>query len=357
MPRNSAGVYSLPNGYLAQAGTTIQPNQHNTPLEDIEDALTESLPVNGSRAMTGDLTLLRDATSALHAVPLQQVQALIETTSEDADYTPAAPFTTTTIKAFLDAVQSYLFKPGFLATTAGVLPTGWLECDGSAVSRTTYADLFKALVTDYGFASVTFSVTIASPAVVTAASHGFLGGERLRLSTTGALPTGLATGTDYFVERIDANTFYLLSAARGGSRINTSGSQSGTQTYLRSIWGLGNGTTTFNVPNLTGSNDFLRAASAAALPIGTQQASQNLAHDHTFTGTPVPDHTHMFSANQTSRENGGLDALSSLRDGTSGNDDRTTTAAGGHTPAGTISSSGGTEARPVATAVRFIIKT
>lgn len=29
-------------------------------------------------------------------------------------------------------------------------PTGWLECDGAAVSRTTYADLFTAIGTTYG---------------------------------------------------------------------------------------------------------------------------------------------------------------------------------------------------------------
>ena len=30
------------------------------------------------------------------------------------------------------------------------VPTGWLMCDGSAVSRTTYADLFSAISTVYG---------------------------------------------------------------------------------------------------------------------------------------------------------------------------------------------------------------
>jgi microcystin-dependent protein len=30
------------------------------------------------------------------------------------------------------------------------IPTGWLECDGSAVSRTTYVDLFGAIGTTYG---------------------------------------------------------------------------------------------------------------------------------------------------------------------------------------------------------------
>jgi len=31
-----------------------------------------------------------------------------------------------------------------------IMPTGWLECDGSAISRTTYADLFAVIGTTYG---------------------------------------------------------------------------------------------------------------------------------------------------------------------------------------------------------------
>lgn len=39
-------------------------------------------------------------------------------------------------------------------------PTGWLMCDGAAVSRTTYADLFAALSTSYGVGdgSTTFNL-------------------------------------------------------------------------------------------------------------------------------------------------------------------------------------------------------
>jgi microcystin-dependent protein len=36
------------------------------------------------------------------------------------------------------------------AYAGSTVPTGWLDCDGAAVSRTTYADLFAAIGTDYG---------------------------------------------------------------------------------------------------------------------------------------------------------------------------------------------------------------
>ena len=50
---------------------------------------------------------------------------------------------------------------GFISMYAGsTAPTGWLMCDGSAVSRTTYADLYAVIGTTYGAGngSTTFNV-------------------------------------------------------------------------------------------------------------------------------------------------------------------------------------------------------
>lgn len=47
----------MPPGYFAVTGTIIQPSQHNSPLEDIAQALTDSLPRDGSAGMTGDLPM------------------------------------------------------------------------------------------------------------------------------------------------------------------------------------------------------------------------------------------------------------------------------------------------------------
>ena len=52
---SSNGVYTLPSGYLAVTGATIQASQHNPPLEDIAAALTGRLSRDGTAAMTGPL--------------------------------------------------------------------------------------------------------------------------------------------------------------------------------------------------------------------------------------------------------------------------------------------------------------
>jgi hypothetical protein len=80
-------------------------------------------------------------------------------------------------------------------------------------------------------ATATFTVTIASPAVFTITGHGYVPGQVLQFTTTGALPTGLSLATNYYVipAGLTANAFEV-STTPGGAAVNTSGSQSGTHT-------------------------------------------------------------------------------------------------------------------------------
>ena len=45
-------------------------------------------------------------------------------------------------------------------------PAGWLVCDGSAVSRTTYADLFSVIGTNYGEGDGTTTFNLDRKSVV-----------------------------------------------------------------------------------------------------------------------------------------------------------------------------------------------
>lgn len=80
----------------------------------------------------------------------------------------------------------------------------------------------------------TATITVASPAVVTLNNHGLTVDDSIRFTTTGALPTGLTVGTKYYVisAGLTTNTF-RLSATQGGTAINTSGTQSGVHTLIR----------------------------------------------------------------------------------------------------------------------------
>src|ERR1041384_6469899 len=73
--------------------------------------------------------------------------------------------------------------------------------------------------------------------IFTSAAHGFQTGDGpVRVANSGgALPTGLAAGTDYWIIRIDANTFYLATSfanAIAGIFLFISTDGTGTQTIF-----------------------------------------------------------------------------------------------------------------------------
>lgn len=84
---------------------------------------------------------------------------------------------------------------GIVIPFAGsVAPDGWLLCDGSAVSRDTYSDLFDAIGTIYGDGdgSTTFNLPDLSGRVVIGVSNshalGSTGGEASHTLTESELP-------------------------------------------------------------------------------------------------------------------------------------------------------------------------
>jgi microcystin-dependent protein len=136
MPRNSQGLYTLPAGNPVVPNTLIEANWANPTMDDIAAALTGSLPRDGSAPMTGLLTLSADApTQPRHAIS----------------------------KGYLEQFLAYAtgMPIGSVVAYAGAsVPSGYFECNGQAVSRTTYADLFATIGTIYGAgdASTTFNV-------------------------------------------------------------------------------------------------------------------------------------------------------------------------------------------------------
>ena len=112
------------------------------------------------------------------------------------------------------------------AATPALLALGTLNSGGSSYTNGTY---YNVALT--GTQAVTIS--IASPGVVTLANT-LANGTPVTLTTTGALPTGLTAGTTYYVTNVSSLTCNLA-ATVGGAAINTSGSQSGTQSVVSSV--------------------------------------------------------------------------------------------------------------------------
>jgi hypothetical protein len=151
-----------------------------------------------------------------------------------------------------------LLPTGSVFTSIRSSISGCLICDGSALSRTTFAKLFSVMP----FSSATVTTPVASPGIVTWTSHGLTTGREFQLTTTGTLPTGInGANVIYFVRVINANTFHVydtlanaMNTASTTGRINFTGSSSGTHTATSYVFG--NGTsgvlTHFSLPDSRG---------------------------------------------------------------------------------------------------------
>jgi hypothetical protein len=88
-------------------------------------------------------------------------------------------------------------------------------------------------ITPAKWSGATVTISNATPAVVTWASHGLSINADIIFNTTGGLPTGLTVGTTYYVIASGFTSgSFQVSATQGGSAINTSSAGSGTHTVM-----------------------------------------------------------------------------------------------------------------------------
>ena len=128
MSRNGSGTYTLPAGNPVVTGTTITSSWANATLSNIADALTQSVSADGQTPITGAINMTGH---------------LINNVTDPVSAQDAAT------KNYVDAINSVVTGTINMWPTASA-PTGYLLCQGSAVSRATYAALFAIIGTTFG---------------------------------------------------------------------------------------------------------------------------------------------------------------------------------------------------------------
>jgi phage-related tail fiber protein len=79
------------------------------------------------------------------------------------------------VRAAINETFNLVSSPGFIIfLAAATIPNGWLECDGAAVSRATYADLFAAIGVTFGTGdgSTTFNIPDLRGQFIRVYDHG-----------------------------------------------------------------------------------------------------------------------------------------------------------------------------------------
>lgn len=219
--------------------------------------------------------------------------------------------------------------PGALpcnAKTIGNTSSGGTQATGPSVQN-----LYTWLWNSSALQSATVTITIASPGVVSWAGHGMSVGAAVVFRTTGGLPTGLVVGTVYYVSAagFGANSFQVADtqahAIAGTNSINTSGSQSGTQTATEVDWeivisGTGRGASaaadwaalkTIALPDLNGrmlvgiDGIANRVTSATMTPDGATLGAIGGAQQATLSTAQMPSHAHTITSQPTGTESSG----------------------------------------------------
>lgn len=192
---------------------------------------------------------------------------------------------------------------GMVMWGAAAAPTGWLLCDGSAVSRSTYADLFAAISTTYGVGngSTTFNVPdfrqrfpLGKAASGTGSSLGATGGSIDHTHTVPAHYHAMGTGADLNITSGGAHTHSIdhdhgsVTSGAGGAQTS---SASGDHTHFilnnDLTSNIAISTTNFLSRSFDAVNDFsydLKGSSS-----GADKGLTNPSGTHTHT---VADHTH-----------------------------------------------------------------
>lgn len=189
MPRNGSGTASIPNTFTPL--TTADANAVNANFSDVATMLTDSLPRNGEAGMTGQLLAISGTVGepgiSWNADPDTGIRrpggdqmalvcggadvATVSSTGVSVNTAPTVGDNLTN-KTYVDAHGVIAGEVKMWPTNTA--PTGYLECDGAAVSRTTYAALFAVIGTVWGVGdgSTTFNVPDLRGEFVRGWDHG-----------------------------------------------------------------------------------------------------------------------------------------------------------------------------------------
>jgi microcystin-dependent protein len=278
--QGSGGNVSLQNGKAAQfyfdgagAGAEAVRGLDNLEIATLEctgnAAVDGTLTVTGATTLSTVLGIASGGTGLTSFTAGDLMYATASTTIAKLGIGTAGQFLKTNTGASAPewSTETDLCPVGSIVMYgAAAAPTNWLLCDGSAVNRTTYADLFTAIGTSYGAGngSSTFNV----PNLQSKFPIGYDGGSSYDIAGTG----GAATDTP------------TLSGTNAGTTLTSSQIPAHTHGGVTTGWPSGSWT------GGTGATQSAIDASGLSLASGSvnlslENTGGGSSHTHTWTGT------------------------------------------------------------------------
>lgn len=287
-----------------------------------------ALLIKGLAAQTGLLLDVQDSTAAskasitnaglLTAVNITATSGMTAPTMAPGTNTTAVATTAFVTAAVVAGTPSGIPAGSIFAWGGSAAPAGFLLCDGSAVSRTTYATLFGAISTDWGTGdgSTTFNLPDPRGKALIGAGTGSGLTNRVRATSGGAETLVLSTANlpvhDHGGATTGAGAVGTTDGQNATGSISTSAMHSHSSGSLVAALGAGGGITMAAGGSTNNSARFSYAGTGGGGVVTTGYTGVNSlitgdtgldgAHAHTFSPTAhahnvtVNSHTHPIPA-------------------------------------------------------------
>lgn len=206
---------------------------------------------------------------------------------------------TTTGACTVSAADNTLAVAGFLPTEGMAVLLVATSAPGGLTNNTLYycksvSGTTTSLAATAGGAAIDITNTGSGVVLYQLFGHGYSDAQAVTLTTTGSLPSPLATATTYYMRDVGTNVyFFKLAATAGGSAINITNVGTGVQSIVPTGTAVRAGTATLTFT--ADATNFPGASGNSRIQVAIQQSAYATSISSTLSGTGTTSNPYLYT--------------------------------------------------------------